>query len=110
MSVHGPDKSDPHRTCTVHVEGVNAAHLVDAAIKMAAMFLNESAENLFASHVGSATVLQRSKFRPHLGVQGHPIRWQATITVKLDPDLVRDRRSGRDLGRDRKFRVVTRGD
>jgi hypothetical protein len=113
--MQSPEKHDPYRSCTLSVEGPRADELLDAAIQRAAVFLRERPEDLIATHVGDATVTKRSRFRPHLGVEAPPIRWRATITVKLRPEVVRARRgetdeqptpAGRRPGR-RRLRPVT---
>lgn len=87
-----PEKSDPARQVVVDVEGPRSAELVDDALRQAAVFLREQPDDLYASNVGQIRVTQRSKYRKHLGVQGHPIKWACTVTVRLHPDVVAARR------------------
>lgn len=94
--MRSPDKHDPYRSCTLSVEGPRANELIDAAIHQAAVFLQERPEDLTAAHVGDATVTKRSRFRPHLGVEAPPLRWRATVTVKLRAEVVRARRAEGD--------------
>lgn len=87
-----PEKADPYRMVTIDVEGPVASELIDEAIRQASVFLRENPDDLYAAEVGNAHVIQRSKYRQHLGVQGHPIRWSATIKVRLRPEIVKARR------------------
>jgi hypothetical protein len=87
-----PDKADPYRMVTIEVQAGRVAEIVAKAIRLAAEFLQEDEGDLYAAEVGNATVIRRSRYRPHLGVQGAPIRWAATVKVRLRPDIVRARR------------------
>jgi hypothetical protein len=87
-----PDKADPYRMVTIEVQAGRVADIVIKAIAMAAEFLQEDPDDLYAAEVGNATVIRRSRYRPHLGVQGAPIRWAATVKVRLRPEIVRARR------------------
>jgi hypothetical protein len=90
--IQPPEKSDPYRSCIIDVEGPRADLLVDEAIRQAAVFLRELPADLYAANVGQAMATQRSKYRRHLGEQGAAIRWRATITVRLRPEIVKQRR------------------
>jgi hypothetical protein len=87
-----PPPSDPYRTITVDVEGPRADELLRMAVKQAATFLNEDEHDLYAYEIGQAYVVERSKYRRHLGEQGHPLRWRATVRVRLLAAVVRQRR------------------
>jgi hypothetical protein len=87
-----PDRHDPYRSCQLDVEGPDAGKLTEQAIRQAAVFLVESEADLYAAHVGMAHPVARSKYRPHLGVEGAITRWRATITVRLLPHIVEERR------------------
>lgn len=91
--IQTPEKADPYRLVTVTVEGPTADRLVDEAVRQASIFLRELPADLYAAEVGGATVTKRSKYRRHLGEQGHPIRWSATIKVRLRPEIVKARRA-----------------
>jgi hypothetical protein len=92
MSRSPEDRDDPYRSCTITVEGDVASQLVDLAIDRAVIFLGEPRGNLYAAHVGNATPVKHSPYRQHLGVSPLITRWQATITVRLLPEIVRERR------------------
>lgn len=114
-----PDRADPYRQVTIDVQAGRAADIVAKAITLAAEFLQEDESVLYAAEVGNATVVRRSRYRPHLGVQGAPTRWAATVKVRLRPEIVRARRGEPDPDPDpqpskpetkkSKIRLATRG-
>lgn len=99
-----PDKHDPYRSCQLDVEGPDAGKLTEEAVRLAAVFLVESREDLYAAHVGMAYPAARSKYRPHLGVEAPITRWRATITVRLLPRVVDERRAAAKIYRPRRAR------
>lgn len=93
---------DPSRSCIFRVRAPTEAALTTQAIAMAARFLGEPSCNLFVSHVGSAQPTRYCDYRPHLGVPRKVLEWEASLTVRLLPEVVEERRkaaSGPDLRR-----------
>lgn len=99
-----PDQHDPYRSCQLDVEGPEAGQLVEQAVRRAAVFLTEAESDLYAAHVGMAHPVARSKYRPHLGVEAPVTRWRATITVRLLPQVVAERRETAKTHRPRRGR------
>ncbi len=83
---------DPYKACIVEVEGPNQAAMVVTAKQEAAKFLREPFRSLVADGMGSARVVAYERFVQHLGVPARPIRWAMTVTIKLDPQIVKERR------------------
>lgn len=87
-----PSRDDPYRQIVLDVEGPRADELPDDAVRQAALFLRENISDLYAAEVGRIVVAERSQFRRHLGEQGAVLRWKCSVTVRLRPEIVRERR------------------
>jgi hypothetical protein len=87
-----PEESDPARSVSLDVEAAKPDDLIDRALDDAVRILREDRRDLYAAEVGRYYPTGRSKYRPHLGVQGHPIGWRAHIVVRLRPEVVKARR------------------
>lgn len=85
-------EDDPAKACEVLVFGPNHTAMVIAAKREAARFLKEPFVNLVATHAGMATVAAHERFIPHLGVEARPVLWRMSVTVRLDPQIVKARR------------------
>lgn len=83
------------RSVSLEVQAPRAEDLVDAAIAQAARALRESPADLYAAEVGRFHPTGRSKYRPHLGVQGPILGWRASIVVRIRPEVLKARRGDR---------------
>jgi hypothetical protein len=83
---------DPAKSCVVDVEGSNHMQMLIAAKKTAAKFLSEPFDNLVARAASTASPTAYSRFQSHLGQDRTPIRWKMTVTINLDPEIVKARR------------------
>ena len=95
-----PD-DDPYKACAVEVTGTNRTEMIIEAKREAAWFLHEPFADLRASDSGNAQVRAYERFVPHEGVRRQPISWSMTVSVKLNPEIVKARREAlrdRDAG------------
>jgi hypothetical protein len=85
-------RDDPYKSCVVSVQGPNHPAMINEAKREATRFLKEPFVNLVASDAGNAQVVAVERYVPHLGVKPRPVAWSMTVTVKLDPEIVKERR------------------
>lgn len=91
-----PITTDPARSCRISVTAPTIQELQLGAILTAAGFLGEDPDNLWVSYTSEAEVARHSRFRRHLAEVERPISWRATCTVKLKPEVLREREEASD--------------